>query len=84
MTTSASCVRSGVGALLFLSLVATGCDVSLAQEDELGDQYAESIRSQIRVLEDPGSRRSSLLGQLTRLLACRRRSHGAHPSRVWA
>ena len=52
MTTSASCVRSGVGALLFLSLVATGCDVSLAQEDELGDQYAESIRSQIRVLED--------------------------------
>ncbi len=33
-----------------MSLMA--CDVSVAEEDELGDQYAASIRSQITILDD--------------------------------
>jgi predicted Zn-dependent protease len=34
------------------AVLALACDVSTAQEDELGDQFAASIKSQIRLLED--------------------------------
>lgn len=43
----------------FLSLaflaVATGCEVSIAAEDELGDQYAAALRAQLPVIDDPAS-----------------------------
>ena len=29
-----------------------GCDVSVAQEDELGDQYAEAIKGEVDILDD--------------------------------
>ena len=35
-----------------LPLVVASCDVSIAQEDELGDQYAAAIESQVSVLQD--------------------------------
>ena len=40
--------------LLLLSALAA-CDVSVAQEDELGDQYAAAIQSQVPLLEDSAS-----------------------------
>ena len=33
-------------------LTAGGCDVSISQEDELGDQFASSIASEVDILED--------------------------------
>lgn len=33
-------------------LMAGACDVSISQEDELGDEYARSIASQVDILED--------------------------------
>ena len=41
-----------VASMVGTSVSVLACDVSVAQEDELGDQYAASIRTQIRVLED--------------------------------
>lgn len=42
------------------------CDVSVSEEDELGDQYAEAIRSQLPIIEDSAA--SAWLSQLgTRL-----------------
>lgn len=38
-------------ALLMISLAAA-CDVSVSQEDELGDQYAASIAAQVPLIED--------------------------------
>ena len=40
--------------LLMIPLV-SACDVSVSQEDELGDQYADAIRSQLTILEDSTS-----------------------------
>ena len=34
-------------------VLATACDISVAEEDELGDQYAAAIAAQIPVLDDP-------------------------------
>ena len=39
-------------ATVTMSITVSACDISVAQEDELGDQYAASIKSQIRILED--------------------------------
>lgn len=37
-------------------LLATGaCDVSISQEDELGDEFASSIASEVDILEDPAA-----------------------------
>lgn len=35
-----------------IALAITGCDVSISQEDEMGDQYAQSIASQVPVIDD--------------------------------
>jgi len=40
--------------LVMLALVAA-CDVSVSQEDELGDQYAAAIQRQLPILEDSAS-----------------------------
>jgi predicted Zn-dependent protease len=37
--------------LVIVSLV-SGCDVSVSQEDELGDQYAAAIAAQVPIIED--------------------------------
>lgn len=46
--------RTPAIASLFLAL--TGCQVSVSQEDELGDEYANAIRSQLTILEDSASK----------------------------
>ena len=38
-------------ALVIVSLGA-GCDVSVSQEDELGDQYAAAIAAQVPIIDD--------------------------------
>jgi predicted Zn-dependent protease len=43
---------SAAGGLL---LVLCACDVSLSEENELGDRYAASVIHQVRMLEDPGA-----------------------------
>jgi predicted Zn-dependent protease len=43
--------------LVAASITLLACDVSLAQEDELGDQYAASIKTQLRLLEDSAANR---------------------------
>jgi predicted Zn-dependent protease len=43
-------VRVALSGVLCLALSA--CDVSIEAEDELGDKYAEALRSQVPVLED--------------------------------
>ena len=35
-----------------LMLTASACDVSISEEDELGDEYARSIASEVEILED--------------------------------
>lgn len=35
-----------------IALTVSGCEVSIAQEDEMGDQNAQSIASQVRVIDD--------------------------------
>ena len=49
-----------------LAAAVVACDVSVSEEDELGDQYAAAIRSQLPILEDSAA--SAWLTQLgTRL-----------------
>jgi predicted Zn-dependent protease len=36
-------------------LTAGACDVSVSQEDELGDEYAKSIASEVDIIEDPAA-----------------------------
>jgi predicted Zn-dependent protease len=47
--------------------VSAACNVSVSQEDELGDQYAEAIRSQLAILDDSaaGAWLSTLGARLT-------------------
>lgn len=40
---------------VLLAVTVPACDVSVSQEDELGDQYATAIRSQLTLLEDSTS-----------------------------
>lgn len=35
-----------------IALAVPGCEVSISQEDEMGDQYAQAIASQVPVIED--------------------------------
>ena len=46
--------RGLLSVVLLLSVFAA-CDVSVSQEDELGDQYAAAIRNQLTLLEDSAS-----------------------------
>ena len=48
--------RAAAGRLATIATIMSACDVSVSQEDELGDQYAASIASQVTLLEDPGAR----------------------------
>jgi predicted Zn-dependent protease len=41
--------------LVAMVALATACDVSVAEEDEMGDQYAAAIAAQIPVLDDPAT-----------------------------
>lgn len=53
MTTKKIFRRFGIfTAVTALSVISIACDVSVAQEDELGDQYAASLQSKLRLLED--------------------------------
>jgi len=45
----------GLGAVLGALLVVGACDVSVSQEDELGDEYAAAIESQLPIIEDSAS-----------------------------
>jgi|SRR5688572_1227553 len=47
--------RPGFGAALGALLVMIACDVSVAQEDEMGDEYAAAIESQLPIIEDSAS-----------------------------
>jgi predicted Zn-dependent protease len=44
--------RAASTASLLLLAVLASCDVSVAQEDELGDEYAAAIEAQLHVLDD--------------------------------
>lgn len=39
-------------ALMGTAMTVTGCEVSISQEDEMGDQYAQAIASQVPVIKD--------------------------------
>lgn len=38
-----------------IALAVMGCEVSVSQEDEMGDQYAQAITSQVHVIDDPAA-----------------------------
>lgn len=45
--------RRSIGAVVTsLAAAMSACEVSVAEEDELGDQYAAAIQSQVRLLDD--------------------------------
>ena len=61
-------MRAGFGSAAVALLAAlVGCDVSVSEEDELGDRYAAAIRSQLTMLDDPaaGTWLSALGARLT-------------------
>ena len=69
--------RLGFGRVLLAVTLVAGCDVSVSQEDELGDQYAAAIQRQLPLLEDSASAAwlSSLGARLT--------SHADRENRDW-
>jgi len=54
-------------AVAVLAATLWGCDISVSEEDELGDQYAAAIRSQLTILDDSaaGAWLSTLGARLT-------------------
>ena len=61
--------RAGFGSAAVACLAASlcGCDISVSEEDQLGDQYAAAIRSQLSILDDSaaGAWLSALGARLT-------------------
>lgn len=64
-----SCQRWCRGLPVAIVLMANACDVSISQEDELGDEYAKAIATEVDMIRDPAATRwlENLGARLTRV-----------------